>query len=556
MRDDNKKLACRKTVSPTLTLFVILRMLAVEAENPRIDNLMDAIRLRGFRSLVDTGMLELKPITVIVGQNSSGKSTFLRSLPLIAQSIATRSNSPILWYGDFVDFGEIADVTSSFSEDGFVRIDISLGEEKNSRRYRMFLRRHPNFVTSYEIGISLRNSGGRTELAGFRIASITDELIAEIKEKEITTIHVNGRDFSSMLRGVSAEISSKEFVPQVDYLQSGLDDEEILSFATHLEPAIAMVTSEILGAMHGKTSRKTAREIAESLEYSPEPFFTERLRVVSNLKTWKTFTSKTNLASYQSRITRIRELLFLSDLPRTLEMLQRRVEVEASGISYIGPARAHSERYYRIRELAVDKIDPRGENLAMFLNSLDELETRAFSSWLEARLGYAIKVFRNEGHIQLHLREEGSNLFHNLADTGYGFSQILPVLAQVWARGLGRGRPSMPATSVVAIEQPELHLHPAYQSALADIFASSVSKNSANDLVSGGNSKFIIETHSEALINRFGELIFEGELNAEDVVVYLFNKDDDSEETSVSVARFDGEGLLVDWPSGFFSSKL
>jgi AAA15 family ATPase/GTPase len=43
---------------------------------------MDAIRLKNLRSLEDTGFIDLKPITFLLGSNSSGKSTFLRSLPL------------------------------------------------------------------------------------------------------------------------------------------------------------------------------------------------------------------------------------------------------------------------------------------------------------------------------------------------------------------------------------------------------------------------------------------------------------------------------------------
>ncbi|MGR5960116.1 AAA family ATPase [Bacillus cereus] len=67
---------------------------------------MDKIRIKNLRSLQDTGKIEMKPITILVGKNSSGKSTFLRFFPLMKQTIATRTNEPILWYSSrYVDFG-------------------------------------------------------------------------------------------------------------------------------------------------------------------------------------------------------------------------------------------------------------------------------------------------------------------------------------------------------------------------------------------------------------------------------------------------------------------
>ena len=66
---------------------------------------MDGIRIRNLRCLEDTGMVDLKPITLLLGANSSGKSTFLRTIPLFKQSINAKTIGPLLWYGNEVDFG-------------------------------------------------------------------------------------------------------------------------------------------------------------------------------------------------------------------------------------------------------------------------------------------------------------------------------------------------------------------------------------------------------------------------------------------------------------------
>ncbi|HFG2220775.1 TPA: AAA family ATPase, partial [Vibrio cholerae] len=66
---------------------------------------MDSIRIRNLRSFTDSvcneKYVEIKPITVFVGKNSCGKSTLLRTFPLLRQSIESNTTGPILWYGDY-----------------------------------------------------------------------------------------------------------------------------------------------------------------------------------------------------------------------------------------------------------------------------------------------------------------------------------------------------------------------------------------------------------------------------------------------------------------------
>ena len=53
---------------------------------------MNAIRLRNYRCFEDTGLIELKRINLLVGANSSGKSSFLKFFPLLKQSLNIRLN--------------------------------------------------------------------------------------------------------------------------------------------------------------------------------------------------------------------------------------------------------------------------------------------------------------------------------------------------------------------------------------------------------------------------------------------------------------------------------
>ena len=82
------------------------------------------IRLRNFRSLRDTGDIELRPIVLLTGANSSGKSSFLRFFPLVRQTVEKPSNSPLLWYrrDGYVDFGDFTSTLSRGSAEDTIEV--------------------------------------------------------------------------------------------------------------------------------------------------------------------------------------------------------------------------------------------------------------------------------------------------------------------------------------------------------------------------------------------------------------------------------------------------
>lgn len=254
----------------------------------------------------------------------------------------------------------------------------------------------------------------------------------------------------------------------------------------------------------------------------------------------------------RKRRERLRGLYFLLQLPEILMILDQKFSMFFSTIGYLGPSRATGERYYRIQELAVDRIDPEGRNVAMFLNSLSPDETSNFSGWAEDALGFSVRTVKERGHVSVILREKGSDEEFNLADVGYGISQILPIMVQVWAATHYGHRRS--ALTVMAIEQPELHLHPALQAKLADAFVGAVTRvgNSRDD--NDQKLALVVETHSQQLINRIGELVHKGKILPEDIAVYVFNKEVVDEPTTISRASFDKDGDLRDWPFGFFAT--
>ena len=104
---------------------------------------------------------------------------------------------------------------------------------------------------------------------------------------------------------------------------------------------------------------------------------------------------------------------------------------------------------------------------------------------------------------------------------------------------------SQSANYYEAIEQPELHLHPALQAKLIDVFSQLALEKKDEKI------KFILETHSETMINRLGYLIYKKKLSPEMVNVVIFDKNDTG-NTTVSQTKFNDQGQLEKWPIGFF----
>jgi hypothetical protein len=131
-----------------------------------------------------------------------------------------------------------------------------------------------------------------------------------------------------------------------------------------------------------------------------------------------------------------------------------------------------------------------------------------------------------------------------VVDTGEGMAQLLPVVVLGALAKLGR----LAADSVLAVEHPELHLHPAAHAALAEFFC---------DLATAQDGpQCVIETHSENFLLRVQIAIAKGELPADKVIVHWVKTLDTG--SVVDTIVFDGAARPqgAGWPPGVFSEDL
>lgn len=517
---------------------------------------MESIRLRNIRSLADTGQISLKPITLLLGQNSSGKSTVLRTLPLLLQSIRTRSNAPILWYGDLVDFGSVREVRSTFALDQAVQFEISLGKIDVSRRGLIYEESPTSDHPKVKIKLDLVDVEGKTRLKSFDLRVGTDKMTVELDGRgAVSNLIVNSLELTRLLPSEKYKFSTTELVPQLVIVR-GIGQSRTTMYSPYgrlLDTCEREIKRFFTENLSGRTSEETINGIMRRIPYQPGGRFTNRVvESTAFLASGKLLAKRLTAPGGAEELNRLRSLYFVGSIPEVLGVIERVVTRTFGNVSYVGPSRATGERYYRMQELAVDQIDPQGRNLAMFLHSLSSLQQGFFSDWLLEAMGYAIRIEKSAGHIQIHLREENSEKFYNIADMGYGFSQVLPIMAQVWSRQT-RSWMARQGPVIVAMEQPELHLHPAYQARLANVFCRSIARQSRPNRTVG-DLRFVIETHSESLINRLGTLVYEGKVSPDDIAIYIFEKSEDSGITRIRTSSFETDGTLSNWPIGFFSA--
>ncbi len=497
--------------------------------------------------------VNIKPITILLGANSVGKSSIIQLFLMLQQTgkAGLKSyKSALKLYGGYVNLGDPENLFRKKNK----TIPLSFSFELRSKYIREFLKNDyfESFIKAF------------TQLPMY----IPIKGFAELREKPVK----NKEEFSKVL-DVIIEVLSKESIKEdfrkeirwflrhrhdlyIPQITKGNKKEfvDIYDFLSKLSKQIKNETFSVSYELMLNTTNsleisklliKHAEVVILEMDYSKE------LNIKSDLLNF----SKTDIEQI-SKLFIPENTIFNSfaaisnDFSSEISMkasviiqiinlfqLETKKEFSEDNINYVSPLRAHPKRYYMLDKaklnLTLDTLD--GDAVAEVLKDNKNI-TKNVNLWLK-NFGVEVDVqgFKEVIH---HLVVKQNNIDLDITDVGFGISQILPVIIQGFLSS---------KNSTTIIEQPEIHLHPKMQADLADLFIDMV-KNSSG-------KKLIIETHSEYLLKRLRRRISEGHISPDDVSICLFNPQTKDQGATIDNLQIEEKGFF-EWPIDFYGGEI
>ena len=447
------------------------------------------LRLKNFRAFSSLD-IDFAPLTLLTGANSSGKSSVLSAIAAVLQ---TRSGR--LFPFDFIPNG----------------VNCALGGFKD-------LVHGGGARTQFSIGLSITKADASVDLEGtYRYSPVGDHILPAASKFES--------------RGGSLEIAwdTTNARYMLRYISKGLSDGKALTDASAVLAALAKMPSNVQIEVPVSGGRKELRPPTDHEALVAE---LERHILKAKEQQGKWLPVKVSRA-HEIRAELAGDLAtagFMSSIARISEDL-------AEQFTYIGPVRAYPERYYSLVERGT-VVDPIGalsmQQLAVWRRNRPRLFREVVRLLSELHLVDSVRPSSSSDDIlKVLVKPTNQRRFINVADVGFGLSQVLPIVAKDVALG---------GSGTVLVNQPEVHLHPSAQAQLGNYFSGRLE-----------NRRYVIETHSEYLINRLRLLVAESKLNADDVAIWYFDWDAAGRAVSHRIS-IRSDGNLSGAPKSFFST--
>ncbi|MCX7068925.1 MAG: DUF3696 domain-containing protein [Methylococcales bacterium] len=225
--------------------------------------------------------------------------------------------------------------------------------------------------------------------------------------------------------------------------------------------------------------------------------------------------------------------------------ISKDIKIESIDVDYIGPFRILPDRMFHLSGKTIfHNTGIAGENAYAMLaiSYLDKTELHEkVGEWYQKYFnGWQLKVNNKRPYFEILLSKNNTDV--NIVDVGQGMNQALPLVVRANIKK---------ENSIIVLEQPELHLHPAAHGDLMQLFAKSAKEN---------NQTFIIETHSENMLLRLRRLIVENtdfSFTKEDVIIYwVVDHEEQEQGQELREITINDDGELSYWPAGVFNENI
>jgi len=419
--------------------------------------LLDTISVAGFKSLAQRQEVKLRPLTLLAGANSSGKSSLMQALLLLKQTVeATYDPGVLLLNGPNVKFTAVEQMLSK--------------------------------------------GRGATEAAQLRIGGVL----------------VNGTGNEIVFqRGADKRLEVSEF-----HLFAGKGKPEILT--------PDMSEKDILALPELQSS--IWRQFHEKLPHGHElrcKVVRDRCFLRAVLELHRPNEAGPFLSGSFGETEFPRLLQKMIHLPGLRGNPERAYPRAATGPEFPGTFEKYTASF----------VAQWGEAKSKHLVQLsDDMKDLGLTWKVAAKQVEDSSIEVQVGRMPTSKRGAAHDLV-NIADVGFGVSQVLPVIVALLAARKNQ---------LVYIEQPEIHLHPRAQVQLARLLARAANRG----------VQVVAETHSSLLLLGVQALVAEGEIPPDKVQLHWFSRDENTGVTEISSAELDEAGRFGEWPTDFDDVSL
>lgn len=472
--------------------------------------MLKSIKLENYKCFKDETKIDIAPLTVLCGVNSSGKSSILKSLLMLKQSYENaQTKGQIVFSGNYVDNGSFKDVV--YNNSG-----------KNFKITTTFTVSKPQML-EYNRNQFLADKSNFNELKRI-FKNVVDENNLRVCDYEIeVSLVVEGDDNpKTQIQAIKNHISQYDIgITLLDNNGSRFSSKISIYKLRNRLYKITFTNFPLLS-----TDSDNNICINETIEDCHCYF--------DGLKIIKLFSDKPSKSHN------------MNDFLPNLYIIFSIISEQYSNMKHISPLRYLQNRRYTLTS-GISEMSPNGEDMLQVLaqygtKTIDYCKVNEHNNFTDTTKDTLIDATRwwssylQTGEIELVQNEELLKLNisgHNIIDVGIGVGQSLPIIID----GL-----FSPMNSVFMIEQPEIHLHPRAQMSMADFLIS----------LSLSNKKIIVETHSDHIINRLVKRIMmdtSGKLNNYISICFIDkNAKNPVEKISISPSRG-----IVEAPTNFFT---
>lgn len=540
----------------------------------------------------DNGKLKIKPITLLLGANSIGKTSILQFILMLQQTALSNENykAALKLHGGFLSLGEGKNIFRKQNTEKPVVLRLNFENENLSSQLSQGLIKekigeiyeYARITDSVKLSLKEKNLTINQDLKNFqRIFSnhrifkddfkIDDKIINSInsildysientkvirkqqKEKEILNdyyLYRLNRTFRSIENKRNEIVYGIEFIKKLSKMikpntRFGLEFEICLKDNILLIKSFSLFVDEDLIFQVSMELHKEQKFNFHSPLFENQSFSNKINDVIK-----KYFVQPRTIFSF------VKDEVDINSTPDNLYFIEIAISIikgylstiddyfNEENINYVSPLRAHPKRYYFLDKAKINTylntLD--GDALAEILKENETIKNQV-NEWL-SRFNFNVQVSKLEDILhKLTVNQNSLNL--DITDVGFGLSQVLPVIIQGFLSY---------ENSITLIEQPEIHLHPKMQADLADLFINIAIKKRKNR---NTYKNLIIETHSEYLLRRLRRRISEGVISHDDVAIYLIKQNTDGvhDNSIIEELPIEAKGNF-DYPIEFYGGEL